>query len=70
MIASEGALPTVAPGVTTFGSGCQTSVSSGFAVGVGDDCWAAIGNARITTVANAKNPEASERMICPVLIES
>src|SRR5580700_9238002 len=36
MIASEGGAAQVAPGVTTFGSGCQTSVSSGLAV----DCWA------------------------------
>src|SRR5436305_3247765 len=31
MIASEGAAPQVAPGVTTSGTGFQTSVSSGFA---------------------------------------
>ncbi len=32
MIASEGGALSVAPGVTTGGTGCQTSVSSGFAV--------------------------------------
>src|SRR3954447_18848007 len=37
MIASEGAAAQVAPGVTTLGSGCQISVSSGLAV---DGCWA------------------------------
>src|SRR5689334_2555653 len=37
MIASEGAAAQVAPGVTTLGSGVQTSVSSGLAV---DGCWA------------------------------
>src|SRR6185312_197753 len=36
-IASEGAAVQVAPGVTTLGSGCQISVSSGLAV---DGCWA------------------------------
>ena len=36
IIASEGGAPQVAPGITTLGSGCQTSVSSGLAV----DCWA------------------------------
>src|SRR5215470_7878667 len=36
MIASEGAAAQVVPGVTTLGSGVQTSVSSGLAVG----CWA------------------------------
>src|SRR5215475_12573195 len=36
MIASEGAAAQDAPGVTTLGSGVQTSVSSGLAVG----CWA------------------------------
>ena len=34
MIASEGAAPQVAPGVTTLGSGCQTSVSSGLGAGL------------------------------------
>src|SRR5579864_6168803 len=38
-IASDGGAAHVAPGVTTFGTGCQTSVSSGFAVGAGC-CWA------------------------------
>src|ERR1051325_10044634 len=36
MIASDGAAVQVVPGVTTLGSGVQTSVSSGLAVG----CWA------------------------------
>src|SRR5215831_16270947 len=35
MMASEGGLPHSEAGVTTLGSGCQTSVSSGLAV----DCW-------------------------------
>src|SRR5579863_3915907 len=40
MMASEGAAPQVAPGVTTLGSGCQTSVSSGLGAGLDSGCWA------------------------------
>src|SRR5579864_814019 len=39
MIASDGGAAHVSPGVTTFGTGCQISVSSGLAVGAGC-CWA------------------------------
>src|SRR3954469_18628892 len=39
MMASEGAAVGVAPGVTTLGSGCQTSVSSGLAAGLVSGCW-------------------------------
>src|SRR5450432_1349272 len=43
MMASEGAAVGVAPGVTTLGSGCQTSVSSGLGAG----CWARAVAARV-----------------------
>src|SRR5450432_2605355 len=39
-MASEGAAVGVAPGVTTLGSGCQTSVSSGLGAGLVSGCWA------------------------------
>src|ERR1019366_271506 len=38
MMASEGGAPQVAPGVTTFGSGSQTSVSAGLGPGEGAAC--------------------------------
>src|ERR1051325_2019996 len=51
MIASEGAAAQVAPGVTTLGSGCQTSVSSGLAV---DGCWAKIAVDRASRKATVR----------------
>src|ERR1035438_7622405 len=38
MMASEGGAPQVAPGVTTFGSGDQTSVSAGLGPGEAAAC--------------------------------
>src|SRR5271156_4095226 len=48
MMASEGAAVGVAPGVTTLGSGCQTSVSSGLGAGLVSGCWASAVAARVT----------------------
>ena len=45
-MASDGAALLSAPGVTTFGSGDQTSVSSGF--GLGASCWANAGTIEAT----------------------
>src|SRR5579872_3939758 len=44
-IASDGGSESFAPGVTTGGTGCHTSVSSGFIV---DGCWAKTGAATTT----------------------
>src|SRR3954470_11799159 len=49
--ASEGGSVQVAPGVTTFGSGLQTSVSSGLVFAV---CWAKNGMLRETRLARTK----------------
>src|SRR5215475_9483706 len=46
-MASDGGSVKVAPGVTTFGSGDQTSVSSGLGFG---GCWASAGRAKETNV--------------------
>src|SRR5271170_6268895 len=48
MMASDGAAAQVAPGVTTLGSGVQTSVSSGLGAGFGSGCWARAAAARVT----------------------
>src|SRR5580658_3242513 len=53
MMASEGAAVGVAPGVTTLGSGCQTSVSSGLGAGLASGCWASAVAARVTNKSRA-----------------
>src|SRR5579864_4493881 len=60
MIASEGGAAHGSPGVTTFGTGCQTSVSSGLAVGAGC-CWAFM-EMLITTRIDAKRANRWMRM--------
>src|ERR1022692_783127 len=55
MIASEGGAPKVAPGVTTFGTGVQISVSSGFGL---DGCCedrAAVMEARVANARRCEN---------------
>src|SRR5579864_2684014 len=59
MIASDGGLPHSEPGVTTFGSGCQTSVSSGLACG----CWEWRGIDIAAKIANAKNFDIGMRIM-------
>src|SRR5450432_2189758 len=51
MMASEGAAVGVAPGVTTLGSGCQTSVSSGLGAG----CWAKSATERSGSASRDRN---------------
>src|ERR1700685_1921079 len=51
MMASEGAAVGVAPGGTTLGSGCQTSVSSGLGAG----CWAKRVEARSEIASRDRN---------------
>src|SRR5258708_39557621 len=54
MMASEGAAVGVAPGVTTLGSGFQTSVSSGLGAGCWADCCAMVAvAARVTNRSRA-----------------
>jgi len=48
MMASEGAAAQVEPGVTTLGSGVQTSVSSGLGAGLGSGFCASAVAARVT----------------------
>src|ERR1700722_8763593 len=59
-IASEGAAPQVAPGVTTGGTGSQISVSSGF--GLAGDC-ANSGAAKAISAADARRLENGKRII-------
>src|ERR1700683_1023120 len=59
-IASEGAAPQVAPGVTTAGTGSQISVSSGF--GLAGDC-AKRGAAKAIRAAEATKLENGMRII-------
>src|SRR5580704_7979804 len=59
-IASEGGALQVAPGVTIFGTGSQTSVSSGF--GLACSC-AVRGTATAIRAANARSVENCMRMI-------
>src|ERR1700689_3506804 len=59
-IASEGAAPQVAPGVTTAGTGSQISVSSGF--GLAGDC-AKRGAATAIRAADATKLENGMRII-------
>src|SRR5215467_4003554 len=59
MIASDGGAPHSAPGVTAFGSGCHTSVSSGFAV----DCCEYRDAAMKMKIANAKDFRICVRMM-------
>src|ERR1700678_2530685 len=59
-IASEGAAPQVAPGVTTGGTGSQISVSSGF--GLAGDC-ANREAARAIRAADARRLENGKRII-------
>src|SRR5438270_3012222 len=56
MIASEGAAPQVAPGVTTSGTGFHTSVSSGFAwFGVEGACCARLDTTRTANARGIRN---------------
>src|SRR5215831_8246834 len=59
MMASEGGLPHSGAGVTTLGSGCQTSVSSGLAV----DCWEWIGSVVKGRRAKRNNIQNWVRMV-------
>src|SRR5580704_15271353 len=59
-IASEGAAPQVAPGTTTFGTGSQISVSSGFGL---SGVWAKRGTATAIKAADAKSLENGKRII-------
>src|ERR1700674_1362503 len=59
-IASEGAAPQVAPGVTTGGTGSQISVSSGF--GLAGDC-AKRGTVTAIRAADARRLENGKRII-------
>src|SRR5438477_11692623 len=62
IIASEEAAPLAAPGLTTFGTGCQTSVSSGFALF--SDVGACCAKARLPrSIVNAKNTENRLRIV-------
>src|ERR1700757_357931 len=58
-IASDGGLPHSAAGVTTFGSGCQTSVSSGLAW----DCWEWREIDITVKIASAKNFDIGMRIM-------
>src|ERR1700744_3114242 len=60
MIASEGAAPQVAPGVTTAGTGSQTSVSSGLAPA---GAWAKRGADTASRAAEARNRENGKRVM-------
>src|SRR5664279_2975842 len=63
MMASDGGAPQLAPGVTTFGSGSQTSVSAG--LGAGDEavcdvgCAGAAGGDWATRAADITNTASS-----------
>src|ERR1700719_5372558 len=59
-IASEGAAPHVAPGVTTLGTGSQISVSSGF--GLAGDC-AKRGTVTAIRAADVRRLENAMRII-------
>src|SRR6185437_15917217 len=59
-IASEGAAVQVAPGVTTFGTGCQTSVSSGF--GLPASCAETVMDPAMRT-ASARDLKNGKRII-------
>src|SRR5271165_6249654 len=59
-IASEGAAPQVAPGLTTLGTGSQISVSSGF--GLTGDC-AKRGTVTAIKAADARRLESGMRII-------
>src|SRR5277367_4720050 len=59
-IASDGAAPQVAPGLTTLGTGSQISVSSGFGL-VAD--WARRGAATASSAADARSLENGKRII-------
>src|SRR5271157_4451158 len=63
MIASEGGAPQVAPGVTIFGSGSQTSVSSGLgpdeAAACDGDCAGAEAGDWATTAVDKANTARS-----------
>src|SRR5438270_11418461 len=67
MIASEGAAPQVAPGVTTSGTGFHTSVSSGFArSGVEGACCTSLDT---TSTANERGMRNRVRTHLPMEVE-